>query len=269
MTLEIESGNSYRSEKTNILIKVNELINNVKGATSEKASSRSSASLSGDSFSRNGHVNLPRLQLPKFGGDIFEFKESWDEFTTIIDNRGDISDLPHGVRLERARTGEGKEGDVKYLLNFLYEEIQRRERSSLLDLAADRSSASGKSEVRKKSPQTTGSGLIASGGDTSSSAKKCGFCSQPHYSDKSPSIKGLSADQRKEKVQRSSETTGILCSNTQEISIMSAPLIALRSFRGATERLVLTFQPHRKIPQTPTMCATPSPVRRASPLLCR
>ncbi|GFO17393.1 gypsy retrotransposon integrase-like protein 1 [Plakobranchus ocellatus] len=277
---------------------VKELINNVKGATREKSSDRSSASVSGDSFTRNKRVNLPRLQLPKFGGDILEFQEFCDQFTAVIDNREDISavnkfsylqslllgnarsclqglaltavnydtakeillrrfgrtervivahiqkllnisakatlweiydkvqvhvrslanlnvtgqnyglvlapiilhQLPHGSRLEWARTGEGKEGDVEYLLNFLYEEIQRRERSSQLDLAADRSSTSGKSEVRKKSPKTTGSGLIASGGNTSSSNKKCGFCSQPHYSDKCPSIKGLSADQRKEKV---------------------------------------------------------------------
>ncbi|GFO27533.1 Zinc knuckle protein [Plakobranchus ocellatus] len=91
MNLEIESGNSYRSEKTNILIKIKELINNVKGATSEKASDRSSASVSGHSFTRNKHVNLPRLQLPKFGGDILEFQEFWDQFTAIIDNREDIS----------------------------------------------------------------------------------------------------------------------------------------------------------------------------------
>ncbi|GFO42052.1 gypsy retrotransposon integrase-like protein 1 [Plakobranchus ocellatus] len=135
--------------------------------------------------------------------------------------------LPHGVRLEWARSGEDKEGDVEYLLNFLYEEIQQHERSSQLDLAADRSSTSGKLEVRKKSPKTTGSGLIASGGDTSSSNKKCSFCLQPHYSDKCPSIKRLSADQRKEK--RSSETAGILWSNTQEISINSAPLILSNS----------------------------------------
>ncbi|GFO27534.1 tas retrotransposon peptidase a16 family protein [Plakobranchus ocellatus] len=111
-----------------------------------------------------------------------------------------LHQLPRGVRLEWARTGEGKESDMQYLLNFLYEEIQRRERSSQLDLAADRSSTSGKSEVQKKLPKNTGSGLIASGGNTSSSSKKCGFCLQPYYSDKSPSIKGLSADQRKEKV---------------------------------------------------------------------
>ncbi|GFO14325.1 hypothetical protein PoB_004083000 [Plakobranchus ocellatus] len=221
---------SYRSEKTNILIKVKELINNVKGTTSEKASDRSSGSVSGDSFTRNKHMNLPRLHLPKFGGDILEFQEFWDQFTTIIDNREVISEvnkfsylqslllgyaksclqvlaltavnydtakeillrrygrtekvivahiqkllnisakvtlwemydqvqvhvrslanlivtgqnyglvlapiilhqLPHGVRLEWARTGEGKGGDVEYLLNFLHEEIQRRERSHSL-----------------------------------------------------------------------------------------------------------------------------------------
>lgn len=41
--------------------------------------------------------------------------------------------LPAGVRLEWARSSEGKEGDVENLLSFLFEEIQRRERSSQLD----------------------------------------------------------------------------------------------------------------------------------------
>ncbi|GFO46525.1 rvt 1 and peptidase a17 and duf1758 domain contai ning protein [Plakobranchus ocellatus] len=190
MNIEIESGNSYRSEKTNILIKVKELINNVKNAANEKASDQSSASAT----------------LWEIYDQVQVHVRSLANLNVTVQNYGLVlapiilHQLPHGVRLEWARTGEGKEGDVEYLLNFLYEEIQRRERSSQLDLAADRSSTSGKSEVRKKSPKTTGSGLIASGGDTSSSNKKCGFCSQPHYSDKCPSIKGLSADQRKEKV---------------------------------------------------------------------
>ncbi|GFO46773.1 hypothetical protein PoB_007327800 [Plakobranchus ocellatus] len=95
-----------------------------------------------------------------------------------------LHQLPHRVKLEWASSGKGKEGHVEYLLNFLYEEIQWRERSSQLYLASDKSEASGKSEARKRPTKTTGSGLIASGGDTSTSNKKCGFCSQPHYSDK-------------------------------------------------------------------------------------
>ncbi|GFO46774.1 hypothetical protein PoB_007327900 [Plakobranchus ocellatus] len=93
MNLEIKSGNSYRSEKTNILIKVKKLIINVTGATNEKASDRSSASVSSDSLIRNGHVNLPRLQLPKFSGDILEFQEFWNKFIVIIVSREDISEV--------------------------------------------------------------------------------------------------------------------------------------------------------------------------------
>ncbi|GFO50625.1 Bel12-ag transposon polyprotein [Plakobranchus ocellatus] len=168
-------------------------------------------------------------------------------------------------------------------------EIQRRERSPQLDLAADRSSASGKSEVKKKPSKTTGSGLIASGGDTSSSNKKCGFCSRPHYNKKCP-IKGLSADQRKEKVKsmklcfkclstkqsvQSCQKTCFFCRGLhhstlhrqrsvlcrrlsvfqrRQTSVQQHPvdqhLLGSRSFQGATEWLVLTIQPHRKIPQS-------------------
>ncbi|RUS75782.1 hypothetical protein EGW08_016443 [Elysia chlorotica] len=110
-----------------------------------------------------------------------------------------LHQLPHGVRLEWARSAEGKEGDVEYLLHFLYEEIQRRERSSQLDSSAEKTPKPG---TTRRPVKTTGSGLLASGGDASGAGRttSCSFCRQPHYSDRCPSIRGLTADQKKDKV---------------------------------------------------------------------
>ncbi|RUS89494.1 hypothetical protein EGW08_002727 [Elysia chlorotica] len=110
-----------------------------------------------------------------------------------------LHQLPHGVRLEWARSAEGKEGDVEYLLHFLYEEIQRRQRSSQLDSSAEKTPKPG---TTRRPVKTTGSGLFASGGDASDagSTKSCRFCRQPHYSDRCPSIRGLAADQKIDKV---------------------------------------------------------------------
>ncbi|GFO17863.1 hypothetical protein PoB_004436800 [Plakobranchus ocellatus] len=40
-----------------------------------------------------------------------------------------LHQLPSNIRLEQARVGEEHEGDLDFLLMFLYDEIQRRERS--------------------------------------------------------------------------------------------------------------------------------------------
>ena len=42
-----------------------------------------------------------------------------------------LSRLPQDIRLEWSREGKGKESDLKFLLEFLKGEIQRRERSQM------------------------------------------------------------------------------------------------------------------------------------------
>ncbi|KAK3744252.1 hypothetical protein RRG08_020512 [Elysia crispata] len=45
-----------------------------------------------------------------------------------------LHQLPNNIRLEWARVDEGKEGDLGFLLKFLHEEIQRRERSQTSEI---------------------------------------------------------------------------------------------------------------------------------------
>lgn len=67
--------------------------------------------------------------------------------------------LPESVRMEWARQGEGKETDLEALLNFLFEEIMRRERSLTFS-----QKSSSKDERKSKSKLTgSASALLASG----------------------------------------------------------------------------------------------------------
>ena len=61
-----------------------------------------------------------------------------------------LHQLPSNIRLEWAHVGEGHEGDLDFLLEFLYDEIRRRERSQTF---------SGLSQATKSSPEArTGEG---------------------------------------------------------------------------------------------------------------
>ena len=67
-------------------------------------------------------VHIRSLEGLGFGGDKYGLF-----LTPLI-----LSKLPSAVRLEWARDGAGKEGDLVYLLKFLKEEVERRERSGAL-----------------------------------------------------------------------------------------------------------------------------------------
>ena len=101
-----------------------------------------------------------------------------------------LHQLPSHIRLEWARSGEEKEGDLEFLLEFLFGEIQRRERSQVF---------SGENQQvlkeKRKSVQTAAS-LVAN----EQSKIKCAFCHRNHYSDKCELISGLSHEQRRDKV---------------------------------------------------------------------
>lgn len=107
--------------------------------------------------------------------------------------------LPASVRLEWARSSEGKEGDVEHLLSFLFDEIERRERSS--QISNIDSTAADRDPRFHRHRRPTGSALMtieepSSGRNT----KSCHICRANHYSDKCPEIVNLAHEQRKEKI---------------------------------------------------------------------
>ena len=106
-----------------------------------------------------------------------------------------LSRLPHHMRMEWSREGEGKEADLEFLLDTLTKEIRRLERS---DAFRDTNQTS--SEKRNNKKQPVASALPVS--SSSSSAKPvCVFCDKTHpshkcrklrsYHDRKNRLKGL------------------------------------------------------------------------------
>ena len=79
-----------------------------------------------------------------------------------------LSKLPSHVRMEWARDSSGKEGDVKWLLDFLYREIERRERSDAFTLSPG--------AVKKKSCDNSSPPTAAALLQTSPSVSTCAVC---------------------------------------------------------------------------------------------
>ena len=82
-----------------------------------------------------------------------------------------LSRLPTEVRLEWARGGEGKESDLKYLLEFLHSEIRRRERS----LAFSESKLSPQISQESKKPAAAAALLSREG------TGRCSICSKNNH----------------------------------------------------------------------------------------
>ena len=96
--------------------------------------------------------------------------------------------LPESVRLEWARTGEGRESDLKALLQFLLQEIQRRERSRTFQ--------------QKEPPKAENRPKAAALHSNSSDEKwlnHCSVCSGQHRTDRCFRFRDLDKFQRKEK----------------------------------------------------------------------
>ena len=109
--------------------------------------------------------------------------------------------LPHDIRLEWARVGEGKEGDLSILLDFIYAEILRRERSQTFDSfqpgiqlqgRKDRVFSSPQScEIKPKAHATPSVAVFVA---SENPYKRCAFCAGEHYSDQCSQIKDLDLD---------------------------------------------------------------------------
>ena len=104
-----------------------------------------------------------------------------------------LHQLPPGLRLQWARQSDNREGDLEFLLKFLYDEIQHRERSRIFESCITKESS------KKPQIQPTASALL-NPDHRKSSSPRCVFCNSSHYPDKCPDIAMLTHEQRVQKI---------------------------------------------------------------------
>ena len=124
-----------------------------------------------------------------------------------------LSKVPSQVRLEWARDGAGREGDLQFLLDFLKKEIGRQERSSVFSSLPIQSGPGGSERQRKPEQQHPRSTRQAPVGRTpavpaaaalqTSSVDSCGFCHKLHPSAKCFAFLRLPVHKRSDKVKHS------------------------------------------------------------------
>ena len=253
----------------------------IEAHTPEEDTSNHSTTASQSVTSIKPSVNLPRIDLPKFSGDVLKFTSFWQQFTACVDDcdyptiakfnyltsclKGDastvieglpittenyetakqmlkkrfgrkelivfahvqellalsvpeqlskfrdnlnvhvrslatqgiaadnfgviltpivVSKLPEDVRLEWSRGSEGKEADLDYLLEFLDEEINRRERCKSFGSLRPQPQSQSR-EKTKHNRQSTAVSLHTSDNRSptrSKSVKKCVFCNASDHS---------------------------------------------------------------------------------------
>ena len=88
-----------------------------------------------------------------------------------------LSRLPEELRMEWSRDGEGKEGDLEFLLEFLRKEISRRERSQTFT----KSLAPKTNNSEQKRSRPTVSALVS---PAAADTPGCGVCGRTHATDK-------------------------------------------------------------------------------------
>ena len=107
-----------------------------------------------------------------------------------------LSRLPLDIRMEWARTGEGHESDLNWLLDFLQHELQRRERSQTFEAASlDHTKAVA---VERRGRVTTAAALYSS-----SDKSHCQLCNKPHLTEKCWKLIKLSVSARREQIAKS------------------------------------------------------------------
>jgi len=99
-----------------------------------------------------------------------------------------LSRLPADVRMEWAREGENREGDLEFLLQFLKQEIERRERANTFRVEAPKPQArveekkSNSKSTRKNSGNKNQKPSTAAALQTSSEkGKECVFCKRSNH----------------------------------------------------------------------------------------
>ena len=165
--------------------------------------------------------SAPTYELRKLQEELLTHIRSLEVYNIQGENYGVVltpvilSRLPADIRLEWARTGEGMEDDLQFLLCFLKQEIERRERSEAFksltpqsgsnrnsSVPSSSSSGSGnnknnvsKNEKRKDARTPTASAL-----QSTSVSVLCGFCGKGHESGSCPEICKLDHPARRSKI---------------------------------------------------------------------
>jgi hypothetical protein len=98
--------------------------------------------------------------------------------------------------MEWAREGEGREGDLKYLLAFLKGEIDRRQRARCFQL----STAEKEGSEKRKPPVKPRSAAALQ----TSSASGCGFCHKTHATAKCWGVQNLTRKEKEAKIREAS-----------------------------------------------------------------
>jgi hypothetical protein len=120
-----------------------------------------------------------------------------------------LSSLSKDIILEWRRNGKGKEADLTFLLDFLKEEVERREMTDTLKAFSSKTPSSGKhpanqekkkqTKFKGKSPGTpvhVASAAALSVNSKETSTCTCVFCNKSHPSEKCSNVYNLSHQQR-------------------------------------------------------------------------
>ena len=118
MLSDIESAAEFRERVTALLGRANAFLNR-----------RSS------SVGSSGHLHLPKLELPKFGGDVLQWQSSWECFEAAVDS-ADLPDVTKFAYLQSFLVDEAKEsvaglpltgGNYRSACDLLKKRFGRRE----------------------------------------------------------------------------------------------------------------------------------------------
>ena len=89
-----------------------------------------------------------------------------------------LSRIPNDIRLEWARKGEGKESDLSFLMNFLYDEIKTRERSQTFSGTKNSKQSDHSNDHRRPRPSVAS---FHTGLEEGMGIRTCGLCNRNNH----------------------------------------------------------------------------------------
>ena len=111
-----------------------------------------------------------------------------------------LSRLPQDIRLEWSREGKGKESDLKFLLEFLKGEIQRRERSQMFRETISPVASQTVADEAKRTKMATASALQSTSAPPRSPllmTSSCGICNKAHTTERCFKLLRATTSERK------------------------------------------------------------------------